>query len=190
LCCKCTAARQLDILQSQHTDLVDAVEKLKTDVAKLQSDVILNRQLPAAVSPASVVWPSLQASKKTISSFWPSFTPILRKADAGSVNIMVTGMQPKSGLSDVDTFRDLCERNLSVKPYVNRNKCRRLGRSITGKIQPLLICLNNAEIASDLLMAAKQLRRSDDEKVRRLLTPGEAQVAYEHRQQRRQHQGH
>jgi hypothetical protein len=58
----------------------------------------------------------------------------------------------------------------------------------------LLICLNNAEIASDLLMAAKQLRRSDDEKIRSInfnpdIASGEAQAAYERRQRGRQHQG-
>lgn len=107
-------------------------------------------------------------------------------------NVVVSLVASVDGVSDVDPFICICENNLTVKPFVVRNKCRRLGRPQADKIQPLLIRLNNADAAAGLLKATKQLRRLDNETVSRYvfinpdLTIGQAQVAFERRQMRRQ----
>jgi hypothetical protein len=98
-------------------------------------------------------------------------------------NIVVSGLALKPGVNYINLFLYLCESNLKVKPYAVRAGCRRLGWPQSGKIQPLLICLNKAESANDLLVAAKRLRRSVDAEVRRKvcfnpdMTPGEAHAA-------------
>jgi len=107
-------------------------------------------------------------------------------------NLVVSGLVPHSEVSDVDLFLDICENNLTVKPFVVQENCRRLGRPQTGKVQPLLICLTNAETVNGLLKSSKELRKSDDEHIRNKvffnpdLTPGEAQATFERRQKLRQ----
>jgi hypothetical protein len=186
---------QLNVLQSRQTDLSATVEKLKEDVAQLKHDIFSCQQPPNPADMVPKIWPSLLSSKEHKKQFLSLVHADLDDSRRRHCNIVVSGIKPKPGASDVDLFLDLCERNLTLKPYVIRNKCRRLGRQQVGKTQPLLICLNNAETAKDLLAAAKQLRNSDDEEVRSQvyfnpdLTPSEAQAAYERRQRRRQRQG-
>jgi hypothetical protein len=193
--CRDIVRTQLNLLQSQHTDLACTVEKLIEDVAKLQREIVTVQQpLPTENSHPNT-WPSLHSSKEHKKQLLAVVHADLEDSKRRHCNIVVSGLKPKPGASDVDLFLDVCERNLTLKPHVTRNKCRRLGRQQPGKIQPLLICLANAETANDLLAAAKQLRQSDDAEIRDQvyfnpdLTPGEAQAAYERRQRRRQRTG-
>lgn len=194
--CRDIVRSQLNLLQSQQTDLACTVEKLKEDVAKLQRDIV-SGQLPLTTENLSNsnTWPSLHSSKEQKKQLLAVVHADMEDSKRRRCNIIVSGLKPKSGVSDVDLFLDVCERNLTLKPHVTRNKCRRLGRQQLGKIQPLLICLTNADTANDLLAVAKQLRQSDDADIRDQvyfnpdLTPGEAQAAYERRQRRRQRMG-
>jgi len=108
-------------------------------------------------------------------------------------NIIVTGLPEASGndVSDEMKFIRLCEEHLSIKPALKYNGCRRLGKQRQGTPQPrrLLVSLNTEQGAQDLLAAAKELRSSDDAYIARSvfinpdLTPTEAKLAYEQRQQ-------
>ena len=193
--CRNIVRTRLNVLQSRQTDLSATVDKLKEDVAQLQHDIVSRQQPSTAADVVPTIWPSLLSSKEHKKQLLSLVHADLDDSRRRHCNIIVSGLKPKPGASDVDLFLDLCERNLTLKPYVIRNKCRRLGRQQVGKTQPLLICLNNAETAKDLLAAAKQLRNSDDAEVRNQvyfnpdLTPSEAQAAYERRQRRRQRQG-
>jgi len=71
---------------------------------------------------------------------------------------------------DCSYFTKLCEENLSVKPIIAREHCRRLGK-ISGdkprdKPRPFLIVLQNEQAAATLLSVTKDLRKSDDEYVK------------------------
>ena len=94
---------------------------------------------------------------------------------------MITGLKPVDGCDDAKLFLDLCEDNLSVKPYIHR--CYRLGRQQEQKVWPLLIQiqLGSEDNIVELLRANKELRRIDSCKgiyINRDLTPAEAEAAY------------
>jgi hypothetical protein len=196
LSCRDIVRSRLETLQMKQSDLAGTVEQLKEDIAKLHQDVISCRQTPVASVHVPVTWPSLPPTKEQIKQLQAVLHADLEDSKRRQCNIVVSGLTPKHGTDDVNLFLNVCERNLSLKPYVIRNKSKRLGRPQIGKIQPLLICLNNAQTANELLRAAKQLRRSNDEEIRTKVfinpdpTPGEAQAAFERRQRRRQRTGH
>jgi hypothetical protein len=182
----------METIQMKQNDLVSTVDQLKEDIAKLQQDVISCRQTPAASVQVPVTWPSLTPTKEQSKQLLAVVHADLEDSKRRQCNIVVSGLTPRLGTDDVDLFLEVCERNLSLKPYVIRNKSKRLGRPQIGKVQPLLIGLHNSQIATELLGAARQLRRSDDMEIRSKvfinpdLTPGEAQAAYERRHRRRQ----
>jgi len=103
--------------------------------------------------------------------------------------VIVSGLMPHSNRSDVDCFRHLTMLELGVDLQVKFT--RRLGAAVGDHVQPLLVGLQSANEATDLVLRAKQLCRSTDEQVRRNvyinrnLTPMEAKFAYEERCRRR-----
>jgi len=110
-------------------------------------------------------------------------------------NVIVTGIPEltSSDTSDRELFTNFCEENLAIKPALSNLGCKRLGRSPDqqGRPRRLLVHLNSESTAADLLMAAKQLRRSDDPSVKSVyinpdLAPAEAKIAFESRQRRRE----
>lgn len=190
--CRNLVRDQLNVLHAGQCSLTDTVEQLKTDVLKLQQEITSVAKVHEGTAHHAANWPSLPVSKEQKKQLLAVVHKDFDDSRRRQCNVIVSGMAPENGVDDVDLFVSICENNLTVKPYVVRNKCRRLGRPQPGKIQPLLIRLNNADAAADMLKAAKQLRRSDNETVRRQvyinpdLTPGEAQAAFERRLIRRQ----
>jgi outer membrane murein-binding lipoprotein Lpp len=194
--CRDVVRNQLSQLQSGQNNLNSAVDQLTVDVSQLKKDVqCLKRDSTSASHiPDPIIWPSTTASKEYKKQLLAVVHTDLDDSKRRQCNLVVSGLVPCTGINDVDLFLDVCENNLSTKPFVVRNKCRRLGQPQTGKIQPVLICLDNTEAAISLLKASKQLRRSDDAHIRQKvffnpdLTQGEAQAAFERRQRRRQRQ--
>jgi hypothetical protein len=98
-------------------------------------------------------------------------------------NVVVTGLEPRTDVDDVDIFLEISEQHLTVKPVVDKQRCRRLGKPVAHKIQPLLIVLNREEAAQELLHSAANLRLADDDDIRNRvyinadLTPAERQTA-------------
>ncbi len=187
----------MNALQSQQIDLARAVDKLKEDFASLKHDLVLaQKQQPNNAKHSDFnLWPTnLLSSKENKKQLLAAVHANLEDSRRRQCNTVVSGLKPVPVVGNVDLFLNICECILSLKPYVVRNKSRRLGRQQTNKVQPLLICLETEETAKQLLAAAKQLRRSDDVEVRNHiylnpdLTPGEALAAYDRRQQRRRRQ--
>ena len=58
---------------------------------------------------------------------------------------MVTGLTPSDNRDDIQLFRDMCEECFDIKPFVQEDKCKRIGRKIEGKVQPLLLVLTNID---------------------------------------------
>ena len=104
-------------------------------------------------------------------------------------NVVVTGL-PETD-DDETLFNKFCEENLPVKPSVISGGCRRLGKKNNGpRPRRLLVQLTSETSATNLISAAKSLKNNDDEFARTIyinpdLTPTEAKMAYEKRQQRR-----
>jgi len=107
-------------------------------------------------------------------------------------NIIVTGLAPSEGVPDRELFLEFCAKYLPIKPFVGEDNCRRLGKLIDGRIQPLLVKLRNDSAAEELLNCAALLRRVDCPVVRKTvyfnpdLTPAAAFAAYQQRVSRRQ----
>jgi len=112
-------------------------------------------------------------------------------------NLIITGL-PGSG-NDDDTeqaeylFIKICEEHLNLKPLPVHHKTQRLGkRNEDGHPRRLFVKLQSESCVKDVLAAAKNLRLSEDEYVRKSvyinadLSPAEAKLAYEKRQKRRE----
>lgn len=103
-------------------------------------------------------------------------------------NVIVSGLKPVEGLSDIDLFSSLCEKCLPVKPAIDSVHCRRLGKQQPGKVRRFLVALRNEESATELLRCAKMLKQSTEGTgiyINPDLTQAEAQAAFEQRQRRR-----
>jgi len=106
-----------------------------------------------------------------------------------ATNIIVSGLAP-STQSDQQLVTDLGLREFKEKLDVVHVK--RLGKPITGRVQPLLVVLKTVAQAKTMLQQAKNLRQSADSIIKQSvfisanLTKAEARAAYELRCQRRQ----
>lgn len=105
-------------------------------------------------------------------------------------NIIISGLPHKSPRDDLHAVTRLLtdEFDLRHEPAVS---CRRVGRHVDGRIQPLLVTMESRQDADYVISSAKLLRRSRDPSVREHvfisadLTPAEARAAYEVRCRRR-----
>ena len=76
--------------------------------------------------------------------------------------------------------------------YIPTVSCRRIGKQVDNRLQPLLVTLESNEDAAYLVANARVLRRSCDLMVKQNvfvsadLTPAEAKAAYEIRRRRRE----
>jgi hypothetical protein len=115
-------------------------------------------------------------------------------------NVVITRLPEPTGntdeenkFADEETFKKLCEENLSLKPSLARKGCKRLGQLNTtdGRPRRLLVHLSSDANASNLLAVTRQLRHSSDSWVANNvyinadLAPAEARLAYEERQRRK-----
>ena len=106
-----------------------------------------------------------------------------------SSNIVISGLASRSGKSDKERFIEFCQRFFNFSPSVHSS--RRLGSINKGKIQPLLISLNNSDDADYLLINAKNLRSVADPYVKgniyinKHFTSAEAKANFEARSLRR-----
>ena len=112
-------------------------------------------------------------------------------------NLIITGLPESNDNDDTEQaeylFVKICEEHLNLKPLPVHQKTQRLGKkNEDGKPRRLFVKLQSENCVKDVLAAAKSLRLSDDEYVRKSvyinadLSPAEAKLAYEKRQKRRE----
>lgn len=77
----------------------------------------------------------------------------------------MSGLAPVSGMSDDVAACQLIQSEFSYNPTIT--KCRRLGKVMPGKTQPLLITFGSEEQADSLMSKAKSLRQSKDAVIRK-----------------------
>jgi hypothetical protein len=106
-----------------------------------------------------------------------------------ATNIVVSGLPPVHSISDEQAVGQLIEGELHYRPTIN--KCRRLGKSIPGKTQPLLVTLKSDDQVEFIMAKAKTLRQSkvaairDHVFINRDMTRAQATAEYEARSRRR-----
>ena len=111
-------------------------------------------------------------------------------------NVIINGLtrdRTSKIQDDISNFVDICYRYLDFDDMHDDRivpaRCRRLGSFIVGKIQTLLISFDTPRIPEQLLDVAKGLRLVNDDYIsqhiyiRADLTPAEAELAFERRQQ-------
>jgi len=99
-------------------------------------------------------------------------------------NVIISGLQPKSDVSDTELVESFCEQHLTVKPHLASS--RRIGNDPSNSTVKLCVTLNSEESAQHLLESATILRRSPDIIARRVyinpdLTKAQANEAYKRR---------
>lgn len=105
-------------------------------------------------------------------------------------NVVVSGLDESS--NDRQSFLDLCEYNLSIKPIVSEGDCHRLGTVRPDRPRLLLVKLRTEDAASEVLRAARQLRQCSNNDIARMvyinpdLSPEAAKLAFERRQRARE----
>ena len=179
--------------------LYDEVKELKSNANKCPAEEFSR----TVASAPSVVISGSELSQTNMSAsnmqleIHRTFQDIARR----KCNVIVTGLPEPPSTSDhdskaadVEAFTNLCEEHLSIKPSLARKGCYRLGKPgqpSSSRPRRLLVHLTSEANATNLLSAARELRRSDDENVARNvfinpdLSPVEAKIAYEQRQRRR-----
>jgi hypothetical protein len=105
-------------------------------------------------------------------------------------SLIVFGLAPSTTVSDINQLKSLCEAELNLLP--NIITIRRLRRPLQGKIQPLLVVLQNADQAQQFISNARQLHKLANETIHTKvytnpnLTRAETKAAYHMRVQRRE----
>ena len=163
---------KVNVTSSDHNS--SGCSNLKLNV-KSYADVTRAQQTSNIVAPGS----ELRAS--VLETFHSELNAIKKRAS----DVVVSGLVPRTDISDDCLFQDLCATHLSVHP--TNVTVKRLGEIKQGRVQPLLVQLSNPGDASSLLSLAKQLRSSSDPYVRdhvylnKHMTRAEAASAYQSR---------
>jgi hypothetical protein len=101
-----------------------------------------------------------------------------------SRNIVVSGLLPVAGSSDIELLEQVCEQHLTVKPHFIR--ARRLGKDKDNPSAKLCVTLESSDAAEDLIASSSMLRHSTIPSIRNIflnrdLTRKQADIAYKKR---------
>ena len=114
--------------------------------------------------------------------------------DRKRTNIVVSGLKPMKNKDTKEQVSEFLHQYWNI-PMTTTITCRRLGSVKLDKIQPLLISLPDASIASEIIREARILRHSTDPYVKANVyvnpdrTKAEGLAAFELREQRRKAKG-
>ena len=116
---------------------------------------------------------------------------VIKENGRRSQNILISGLEAVEGSDDSTVVSELFERDLSLKPQIERTACRRVGKLVDGRPRKLLVTLRSAESATEILKNANKLRSSSNSKIKdfvfinRDLSKEEAKAAYDLRVKKR-----
>jgi len=157
-----------------------------TSISSSAGSSLLPRSYAATVTQPSVT-KSAPVYKAVLSAVYSELSERTRR----SRNMVITGLPTVHGTVDKDLFTDLCMAEFGVNP--NIAACRRLGRvRDDGRARPLLVTMDTATSATNLLAFGRQLRQSSNDHTRHSvyfnadMTKEEAKAAYEERVRRRE----
>lgn len=104
-------------------------------------------------------------------------------------NFVISGLPPRSGVSDKDSAFELITKDIAI--HVDIKGCKRLGKPVLDRVQPLLVTVDSQVAAESVIGSARKLRSSADPYVRDHvfinadLTPAESKALYDERCRRR-----
>lgn len=134
---------------------------------------------------------SNNASLTSISQLRHEVRQTVQETMRRKCNVVVIGLPEVPGgslITEGDSFLRFCEENLSIKPALDHKGCKRLGTPNDQRPRRLLVHLRSESSASDVISAARTLRRNESTKhiyINPDLTKEESKLAFEHRQRRR-----
>jgi hypothetical protein len=174
-------------LQSSVSELADKFSQLQTDLLQLnqQMESAVRYQLKSEPKDVSDNGKQQQMLNNDIINtvVYTAVKDISRRKQ----NVIVTGLPESDDISDREAFLELCSSHLPVKPFVDENDCKRIGKSNPRR---LLVRLRSETAAAELLSVARRLRSADHYTAKHIyinadLTPAEAKAAFEARKKRR-----
>ena len=116
----------------------------------------------------------------------------IKDASRRKSNIIISGLHESSACSDENLVRSLCRDHLGIYPQITSNGTKRLGKPDSNNSKRrLLVRLPSDQMARDLLISSRDLRKSDDSYIANNiffnpdLTREEEKLAYEKRVRKR-----
>ena len=79
----------------------------------------------------------------------------MRDKEIRAKNFVISGLPASTDIEDKAVVEGLCEEELGVKPVIK--SCRRLGKTMPGKVRPLKVTVRTAEQAISVIAAARNL---------------------------------
>ena len=144
-------------------------------------------------------WTTDEGRRKTSSTKHPTITTATMAAmyceeaerNRRASSLIISGILPtNTPEDDKSSFIELCRSQFSIDVHVTFTK--RLGKTMPGKIQPLLVSLPSQHDAQHVLSFARNLRHSSDDYIRTNVfinsnrTKAESEAAFRIRESRRQ----
>ena len=194
----------LDLCKKLNTEISDMKLQMRTITEFLSPivDTVVPTVVPSGVvtsaEKSSVSWSKIVQNKTssktevkqpTINSVLKAVHGDLLDKQRRAKNVLITGLKPVQSVSDSDLFQRFCFDHLGLT--LTAPFCRRFGDAKNGRIQRLLVSLQDEIAADNVLKLAKILRKSNDVYIKsnvyinRDLTKAEAAAEYEARQARR-----
>lgn len=180
--------QQQQVIDELTTRMSFVVSWLESSVTPEQCSSAFNDFAAAVKRPPAAVAPV--CNRATQESIVAAVYVDNQRRSKRATNFIVSSLPTSDFRSDHQAVVDLCSREFDEIPDVVHT--RRVGKIISGRIQPLLVVLKTAAQAVRFIAMAKKLRQSADSYTKQNiyisanLTKAEARAAYEIRCQRRQ----
>lgn len=189
--CKSDTRKEIIKLKSEMIELKTSLSQVKIPVNNNQAIIPISNDVDLSSN--------IYTDKPTSQVSYAEVVKIVNKTVSETTqrkrNVVVSGLQERSGWDDGDLFSTLCQEHLNTKPRQIHNGTRRLGHSSGDKPRRLLVRLESEAAAAELLNSARNLRFSSDNYISRNifinldLTKEQSRLAYERREQKRRRGG-
>lgn len=183
--CRKGASNKIDKLQTAHTVLADEICAIKLEITE-QKNLTVSQAQPPPISYADV----LKSSTVKV-ELHKEVRSVIKDTDRRARNIIITGLKPIGGTTDITLLERLFNQEFSLKLSSENFSCKRIGKDTNNSPRRILVSFSSTEVANSLIREAKNLRNSLDTYtasniyINRDLSPEEAKVAFEKRAQRR-----
>ena len=181
--CRKESTTKLNALQAAHASLAEQFSSLQQSVTELQN----NSSAPTSTRNYADALKTTEVK----SQLHQEVRSVIKENDRRSRNILISGLDAVEGSDDSTVVSELFERDLSLKPQIERTACRRVGKLVEGRPRKLLVTLRSAESATEILKNAKKLRSSSNPNIKDFvyinkdLSKDEAKAAYDLRVKKR-----
>lgn len=185
--CRIETALKFNKLQAAQASLAEEICSLKVEVEQIKEWV----EVQKTKKPQTISYAEAMKTPEIKTELHMEVRNVIKDADRRSRNIAISGLKSITGLDDSALIEKLFEEELTVKPLIITNSCKRIGKEITGKPRRLLVTLGSSEEVDSVIKDARRLRNSTNNDtatnvfINRDLSPEEAKAAYEKRVQRR-----